>query len=162
MEKKQIKVGDFEYDFSYDKSLNMWRVIESSDVIEGHSIDIEIDLGNFTTPMDWTKVEKFIELVRNNNKLYIERISDAKQVLKTLFQSINKNYSQEFIEQIEFILSGIDFKGNCKIVNLEDRFIYDYFFFPVYTKEPYRDIGSFVWRANFRDSLLLGVYCNRL
>jgi len=163
MKKKQIIVNGIEYDFLYDENLNMWRIIENPNFIEGNSIDMEIDLSNFANHLDWQEVGNFIESMKNNNPLYIERIDDAKQVLKALFQSINKKgYDSDFFNYIEFNLSGIDYKGNCKIVNMKYHFEYDYFFFPQYTKEPYRDIGSFVWRANFRDTLLLGVFCDRI
>ena len=95
MEKKQIKVKNIEYDFFYDENLNMWRIIESPNFIEGHYIDMEIDLGNFTSGLDWLEVEKFIETMKNNNSLYVDRINDSKQVLKALFHSINKNYNQD-------------------------------------------------------------------
>jgi hypothetical protein len=163
MEKKKLNIKGSEYDFFYDERINMWRVIENSNFIEGQAIDLEIDLTNFTNQLDWKEVESFIESMRNNNLLCSESVEDAKEVLKSLFKSINKRvYDKDFFEYIEFNLSGIDFKGRCKNVNLGDKFEYDYFFFPQYTKEPYRDIGSFVWRANFRDTLLLGVYCDRI
>lgn len=162
MEKKQIRVKEVEYEFFYDENLNMWRIIESPYLIENHSIDVEIDLGNFKSALDWQDVVKFIGSIKNNHALYVERLNDSKQVLKSLFHSINKNYDDDFMSHVEFNLSGIDFKGNCEIVNLEDRFLFDYFFFPQYTKDPSKDIGSFVWRANFRDTLLLGVYCERI
>jgi hypothetical protein len=163
MEKKKLNIKGIEYDFFYDESLKMWRVIESPNFIDGESIDMEIDLKNFDNILEWEDVEKFIKSIKNNNSIYIERIEDAKKVLKTLFKSINKDgYDNDFYEHVEFNLSGIDFKGFCKNVNLIDKFEYDYFFFPSYSKDPYRDIGSFVWRANFRDTLLLGVFCDRL
>ena len=163
MEKKKLNVKGIEYHFFYDDEISMWRIIEETGLIDGHSIDLEIDLSNFTNPLDWQEVEKFIESMKNNNSLFIERIEDAKEVLKILFKTINKkSYDKNFYEDIEFNLSGIDFKGLCKNINLNDKFEYDYFFFPQYSKDPYRDIGSFVWRANFRDTLLLGVYCDRI
>lgn len=163
MEKKKIVTNNTEYEFFYDENLNMWRILENPNFIEGYSVDMEIELTNFVGGIDWQKTVGFIELLRNNNSLLIERITDAKIVLKSLFATINKkSYDADFLNYIEFNLSGIDFKGNCKIVNLEQQFEYDYFFFPQYTKDPYRDIGSFVWRANFRDMILLGVYCDRI
>jgi hypothetical protein len=163
MQKKKLNIKGNEYDFFYDNSINMWRVIENSNFIDGQTIDLEIDLVNFNNQLNWQEVEKFIESIKNNNALHSERIKDAKEVLKTLFKTINKaGYDNDFFEYIEFNLSGIDFKGYSKNVNLGDKFEFDYFFFPQYSKDPYRDIGSFVWRANFRDTLLLGVYCDRI
>lgn len=163
MEKKRIIANNTEYEFFYDESLNMWRILENSNFIEGYSLDMEIELTNFVGGIDWGKTAGFIELLQSNNSLLIERIADAKKVLKSLFETINKkSYDADFFNYIEFNMSGIDFKGNCNIVNLEQQFEYDFFFFPQYTKEPYRDIGSFVWSANFRDMLLLGVYCDRI
>ena len=163
MEKKKLNIKGIEYDFFYDENLNMWRVVEDSNFIEGQYIDLEIDLTNFNNQLDWQDVEEFIGTMKSNNPLYIERIEDAKTVLKSLFKTVNKGlYDENFHEYIEFNLSGIDFKGRCENVNLNNKFEYDYFFFPQYSKEPYKDIGSFVWRANFRDTLLLGVFCDRL
>lgn len=163
MENKKLNIQGVEYNFFYDEHLNMWRVIESPNFFDGQSIDMEIDLANINNSFDWQEVEKFIVSIKNNNSLCLERIEDAKAVLKTLFKTINKNgYDKDFFDYIEFNLSGIDFKGYCKNVNLGDKFEYDYFFFPQYSKDPYKDIGSFVWRANFRDALLLGVYCDRI
>ena len=163
MEKKSIKINNIEFEFFYDEHLNMWRIIENPNLIDGQNIDIEIDLANFKNSLDWLDITKFIESIKNNNTLFVERVGDAKEVLKSLFKSINKKvYEYDFYEHLEFNLAGIDFKGYCKNINLSDKFEYDYFFFPQYTKDPYRDIGSFVWRANFRDTLLLGVYCDRI
>jgi hypothetical protein len=163
MEKKVIVVNDIRYEFFFDENLNMWRIIENPNLINNLEIDLEIDLENLNGIIDWSHVIKFIEFILNNKSKLIERIEDAKNVLLALFKSINKDiYDDDFFNQIEFNLSGIDYKASCKIVNMEDRFEYDYFFFPQNTKDPYRDIGSFVWRANFRDTLLLGVYCDRI
>lgn len=163
MERKKLNIKGIEYDFFYDEHNNMWRVIDNPNIIDGQSIDLEIDLVNFENQIDWEEVSKFIESVKNNNPLYSERIKDAKKVLNTLFNTINKEvYKDDFFEHIEFKLSGIDFKGYSKNINLRVKFEFDYFFFPQYLKDPYRDIGSFVWRANFRDTLLLGVYCDRI
>jgi hypothetical protein len=163
MENKKLNIQGVEYDFFYDEHLNMWRVIENPNFFDGQFIDMEIDLANINNSFDWQEVEKFIVSIKNNNSFCLERMEDAKEVLKSLFKSINKGvYDKGFFEHIEFNLSGIDFKGYCKNVNLGDKFEYDYFFFPRYSKDPYKDIGSFVWRANFRDTLLLGVYCDRI
>ena len=40
--------------------------------------------------------------------------------------------------------------------------MYDYFLFPKFVDDPYHDVGSYTWKANFRDTLLLGVYCDRI
>ncbi|CAM3139365.1 hypothetical protein [Flavobacterium frigoris] len=163
MEIKKLTIKECEYSFIYDENQNMWRALENSNLIDGQTIDMEIDLANFNDSFDWQDVEKFIESLKNNNLLYLKRIEDAKAVLKTLFKVINKNgYDKEFFDYLDFNLSGIDFKGYCSNVNLKDKFEYDYFFFPQYSKDPYRDIGSFVWRSNFRDALLLGVSCDRI
>jgi hypothetical protein len=163
MEMKIIEVNNVEYEFFFDEDLNMWRITDNPNFIEGFSIDMEIELSNFVGGIEWQKTVKFIELLRTNNPLFIERVNDAKIVLKSLFATINKKtYDVNFLNHIEFYLSGIDFKGTCKIANLEEKFEYDCFFFPQYATDPYHDIGSFVWRANFRDTLLLGVYCDRI
>lgn len=163
MEKKKLNITGNQYDFFYDEHITMWRVVESPNFIEGQVIDFEIDLLNFTNQLDWNEVESFIELLRKNNSLYRGRIEEAKEVLKSLYRVINiGSHDKDLVEHVEFNLSGIDFKGRCKNINLSDEFEYDYFFFPQYSKDPYRDIGSFVWRANFRDNLLLGVYCDRI
>ena len=163
MEKKTLNIKGFEYEFFYDEQINTWRIIESQSIIDGYILDIEINLTNYNAVFNWQEIEKFIESLKNNNSLYVERIADAKEVLKSLFKSINKKvYDNDFFNYFEFNISGIDFKGYCNNINLNDKFEYDCFFFTQYTKEPYRDIGSFVWRANFRDTLLLGVYCDRM
>ena len=163
MKIKRLIITGNQYDFFYDEHITMWRVVESPNFIEGQVIDFEIDLLNFTNQLDWNEVESFIALLKKNNSWYRDRIEDAKEVLKSLYKAINKGgYDKDFFEHVEFNLSGIDFKGRCKNINLSHTFEYDYFFFPQYSKDPYRDIGSFVWRANFRDNLLLGVYCDRI
>lgn len=139
MEKKKLSIKGDEYDFFYDDRNNMWRVIENSSIIKGQVIDLEIDLTNFTGQLDWQEVERFIESMKNNNSLHSERIEDAKEVLQSFFKSINKGvYDNIFFEHIKFNLSGIYFKGSCKNVNLIDKFEYDYFFFPQYSKDPYQ------------------------
>lgn len=163
MEKKKIIIDNVEFEFFFDENSNMWRIIETPNLLIDNIIDIEIDLDNFVNTLDWQEVGGFIKSIKNNNLLYLERIEDAKMVLKAFFKSIYKNgFDKDFYEHIEFYLSGIDFKGYCKNVNLSDKFEFDYFFFPQYSKDPYRDIGSFVWRAHFRDTLLLGVFCDRI
>jgi hypothetical protein len=163
MEKKVLEANGYKFEFLLDEQSNIWRTIQTPYLIEGQSIDLEIDLANFTNALNWEEIVKFIVSIKSNNKLRAERIGDAKEVLKTLFKSINRNvYDEDFFNHLDFNLTGIDFRGRCKNVNLSHQFEYDYFFFPHYTKDPYRDIGAFVWRANFREALLLGVYCDRI
>lgn len=86
-----------------------------------------------------------------------KNISDAKEVLLALFKTIYKNtFDDEILENIDFNFVGIDFKGFSQ--NYQDKFNYDFQFFPFYKKDQYKDIGAFLWKAFFRDRLLLGVY----
>ncbi len=132
-------------------------------ILENTLIDFEIDLIHFDNGVIWNDVEKFIELIKRDVNKTLENIDDAKSVLLILFQKIYANtFPSEVLQNIDFIISGIDFKGCCKNINLQDKFEYDYFFFPCYINDKSKDIGSFVWRASFRDKLLLGVFCERL
>ena len=67
MEKKKIVTNNTEYEFFYDESLNMWRILENPNFIEGYSIDMEIELTNFVGGVDWQKIVGFIELLQNNS-----------------------------------------------------------------------------------------------
>lgn len=160
---KNISINGLDFDFIFYEHLNMWRIIESPNFITGYKIDIEIDLKYFTNGLDWDEITRFIQLLKDKMSLFTEGISESKRVLKCFFKSIYNNaYDNEFFHLIDFNLTGIDFRGNCTIKNLEQSFDFHFFFFPKYLKDPYKDIGAFTWRAIFRDTLLLGVYCDRI
>jgi hypothetical protein len=161
--KKEIIVNKNSFEFFFDENVNMWRLIENPNLIHNISIDIEIDLVNVGSEINWSDVQKFIEFLHENSIFMDECLNDSSSLLHSLFSSIyKKTYDNDFLKNITFTLSGIDFKGYSKNINLSNRFEYDYFFFPIDSKNPSNDIGSFVWRANFRDKLLLGVYCDRI
>lgn len=163
MKKKKIIANNFEFEFFFDENLEMWRIIETPNIILNNNIDIEIDLSKIGKNIDWEVVIKFIEFIKTNNILFNERIEDAQTLLKSFFTIVNKNiYSETFLEDIEFRISGIDFLGFSNQINLKNNFVFDLFFFPIYRKDEYQDIGVFTWRANFRDLLLLGVFCDRI
>jgi hypothetical protein len=161
--KKAIIVNGNNFEFGYDENLRIWRILESPHIIDGLTIDVEIDMANVGDGMDWSQVVKFLDFLQNNKAKIVERIEDAKRVLVMLFRTINKDvYDHEFMRHLKFNVAGIDYKGLCKLANMENYFEYDYFFFPQYELDRYRDIGSFIWRATFRDTLLLGVSCDRM
>ena len=161
MERKNIIRDSKSFEFFLDENLNMWRLLESPFLITDRSIDLEIDLRNIKGDLSWKEIEDFIDYLSLSKKV-TDNITDAQRLLHTYFSVINKTYDIDFLKDIVFNLSGIDYKGYCNNVNLSDKFEYDLFFFPQYAKDIHRDVGSFVWRANFRDTLLLGVYCDRL
>lgn len=141
----------------------MWRVIESDRLLGDTPIDLEIDLKHFKSELQWNDVEEFLLFLSNNYERLLGLTEDAKIVLLALFQRIYRDtYSKEELGNVHFNLTGIDFKGHCQNINLADEFDFDLFFFPYFTDDVHRDIGSFVWRANFRNGLLLGVYCDRI
>ena len=159
--KKSIIINGLNFEYFFDERVNSWRMIDSPDLIRGHTIDVEINLANFNEGLNWGDLEKFIKFILDNQSKHFQSIEDAKYVLHSFFKVVNKNsYDPDFFKAIDFNLSGIDYKGHSKNITLADSIEFDYFFFPVYTKDIYRDIGSFVWRANFRDNILLGVYCD--
>lgn len=161
--KKELFINDITYDFFFDEGNNMWRLIDNKNLIDGNSVDLEIDLGNLAEGIKWDEIEKFIKFISSDKAKVFQNIRDARTVLQSFYRVINKDvYDHRFFDNIHFNITGIDYKGHPKNVNLINSFEYDYFFFPQYTKDIYRDIGSFVWRVNFRDNLLLGVYCDRL
>lgn len=160
MERRSIVRNGKSFEFFFDDHLNMWRLIESQFLINGYNIDLEIDLKKINHQLSWKEIEDFIDYLSLNKKVF-ENIADAEKLLNVYFSIINKTYDVDFLKNVVFILSGIDYKGYCSNVNLLDKFEYDLLFFPQYSKDPLRDIGSFVWRASFRDTLLLGVSCDR-
>jgi len=96
MENKTITVNNNEFNFLFDENLNMWRVIESSNLIGGNVIDLEIDLKNVDNILDWNSVIKFIQLLNNCSNILNERVQDASSVLNSLFKSINRKAYEEF------------------------------------------------------------------
>jgi len=161
--KKEIILNGIPYVFYFSEELNLWRVIESDKIISSHTIDLEIDLNNLKKNIDWNEIDSFISFLKSHNEKIIENIKDAEEVLLNLFKIIyKKSFTKEIKSNISFRLSGIDYKSYCRIINMEKDFEYDFFFFPYNSKNEYQDIGSFVWRANFRNLLLLGVYCDRI
>lgn len=160
---KHITVNDISYEFRFDERLNMWRMLENNSLVANCSIDLEIDLAHSGGIIDWGQISDFIEFLRSSREIINDNITGAQFVLGALFKAINKGaYEDDFFNDVVFGLSGIDYKGLSKNINLKNSFEYDLFFFPQYTKNIYEDIGSYVWRANFRDALLLGVYCDRI
>lgn len=157
MKKESIKVTNREFEFFLDERLNMWRIIENPNIIDGYTVDIEIDLKNQEESFDITQISPFIDYVMINKELIYRNVNDAKVVLLGLFQTLYKNtFDQEILDNIDFNFVGIDYKGYSK--TYPEKFKYDFQFFPFYKKDQLKDIGAFLWKAFFRDRLLLGVY----
>lgn len=161
--KKEILIDENNVEFFYDEDLNMWRLIETPHILEDTLIDFEIDLIHFENDVIWKDVENFIKIIKRDMNKNFKNIDDAKSILLILFQKIYANtFSSEILQNIDFTVSGIDYKGFCKNINLQDKYEYDYFFFPYCINDESRDVGTFVWRASFRDKLLFGVFCDQL
>lgn len=157
MIKEIIAVNSNDFEIFFDERLNMWRIIESKDIITNYTLDIEIDLKNLNGEFEISQIAPFLEYIQSNKEIMYKNISDAKEVLLALFKTIYKNtFDDEILENIDFNFVGIDFKGFSQ--NYQDKFNYDFQFFPFYKKDQYKDIGAFLWKAFFRDRLLLGVY----
>lgn len=157
MRKEIVTVNNVEFEFFFDERLNMWRTIENSNIIDGYHIDIEIDLKNQKESFYITEIISFMEYLKSNAEIVNRNVNDSKIVLRSLFQTLYKNiFSQEVLDNIDFNFVGIDYKGYSE--NYPEKFEYDLQFFPFYKKDQYRDIGAFLWKAFFRDKLLLGVY----
>lgn len=160
MKKITIFKNDNSFEFFFDENLNMWRLIENQNLIPGYFIDLEIDLKFFSNNLSWNEVEEFFDFLFFKMNSH-NNIKDSQQLLFSQFCIINKSYDEALLKNIVFNISGINFKGYSKNVNLLDKFEYDLFFYPQNIENPYQDIGSYVWKANFRENLLLGVYCDR-
>jgi len=157
MRKEKIIINNTDFEFFFDERLNMWRIIENSSIIEGYTIDIEIDLKNQEESFEIVQISLFVEYLKSNREIICLNVNDAKVVLLGLFQTLYKNtFDQEVLNNIDFNFVGIDYKGYSK--TYPGKFKYDFQFYPFYKKDQYRDIGAFLWRAFFRDRLLLGVY----
>lgn len=160
---KELIVKNVAFKFEFIEDINLWRISENSNLIEGSVIDLEIDLGNHNNSLDWSKVEDFIKYIMTHNDVYKDRIIRSKEVLKSLFSSIYiDTYNLNFLDNIDFNLVSINYKGNCDNVNLKDEYIFDFQFYPASVSDSYKDLGAFVWEANFRNIQLLGVYCDML
>jgi hypothetical protein len=156
--KKEIIIQGINYEFWFDEELNMWRIRGNNSLIDSHTIDLEIDLANLGGTIDWIEIADFISSILGNRSAVNENIKNAQLVLWSYYKTIHKKaFDEEFFQDVAFDLTGIDYKG--KKANT-DSFMYDYFFFPQYLKDIYRDIGSVPYRANFRGQLFLGIYCD--
>ncbi len=144
--KKIVIINTRNFEFFFDERLNMWRLIENSLIIENEVVDLEINLSILDSDLDWTDIENFLKSFRLDKHIVSKNINDAKSVLKHLFSIINKDaFSNDFLDEIDFKLVGIDYKGKSNNVNLKNEFVYDFFFFPYNIKNNYADVGSFVW-----------------
>ena len=158
MKKHKIIIYNIEYEFYFDERLEMWRINENKNIHKGFILDIEIVLKNFNSEINMLiELESFLKYIIDNSKIVEKNINDARKVLLALFITIyEKTYSEEVLNKIEFNFVGIDFKGHCTLY--KSKYKFDFQFFPRYNKDPNKDIGSFLWKALFRDQLLLGVY----
>jgi hypothetical protein len=160
---KHITVNGIKYEFWFDERLNMWRILENRSLVDYYAIDVEIDLAHSGGIIDWDQIADFIEFITSSRQIVNDNITGAQFVLGSLFKTIYKGaFDDNFFNDVVFNLSGIDYKGLCKNINLKNSFEYDFFFFPQFKKNINEDISTYVWRANFRDTLLLGVYCDRI
>jgi hypothetical protein len=156
---KNIVVEGVSFEFFLDRDTHMWRLIDCSDLLPSCTLDIEISLSNFNNGINWNDVEGFIRFFKNESRLVYNGVEQAKMLLKSFFALTYKDaFNPQDLADIEFSLSGIDFKGHCGIE--KEKFHYDMFFFPYNKVDKYKDIGALTWRAFFRDALLLGVYCD--
>jgi hypothetical protein len=159
--KKNIVFRGKNYDFFWDDNTQIWRLINCENVLSGYVLDVEIELSNFSESVDWRDVEKLFSFFNQNSVLVNQRIMEAQGLLKHFFEIVYKDsIDAQTLFNIDFSLSGIDFKGRCKID--KDKYLFDMFFFPKNSVDIHEDIGAFAWRVHFRDALLLGVYCDHI
>ena len=157
MQKENFLVNNIEFEFFFDERLNMWRIIENENIISGYKLDIEVDLKNLDEKFEIFQISSFLEYIQLNNEAITKNINNAKIVLQSLFQTVyNDTFENEILDNIDFNFVGIDYKGYSQ--NYQSKFDYDFQFFPFYKNDKYKDIGSFLWKAFFRDRVLLGVY----
>ncbi|HRG53183.1 MAG TPA: hypothetical protein PLL00_10135 [Bacteroidia bacterium] len=156
--KKRITVNSIDFEFFFDERLNMWRILENKNVLDGFTLDIEIDLKNFKQKdFEMAQIQSFLEYLHKNKSIIDRNLEDAKKVLLSFFQKLYANvFDKDVLENIDFNFVGIDFKGYSG--NYNNMFEYDFQFFPYYIKDTDKDIGTFLWKAMFRNGLLLGVY----
>lgn len=159
MKKEKIIVNNSDFEFFFDERLNMWRIIENPNIIEGYTLDIEIDLKNQEESFDITQISSFVEYIKSNQEIIYQNINDAKFVLLSFFQTLYRNtFDKEVLNNIDFNFVGIDYKGHSK--TYPEKFRYDFQLYPFYKNDQYKDIGAFLWKAFFRDRFLLGVYAD--
>ncbi|WP_143708756.1 hypothetical protein [[Flexibacter] sp. ATCC 35208] len=140
------------------KRVNMWRSLENRSLVDKYPINIEIKVTGPAADVDWNDVVKFIDLLTNNRLRVNANIKDAQTVLGACFSAVYKEgYDSEFLKDIIFTPTGIDYKGRHPYV--PNTFLYDYFFFPQYAKDIYEDVGAVAYRAHFKDHWFLGIYC---
>lgn len=157
MKKEKITINTNDFEFFFDDRLNMWRILENENIIRGYTLDIEIDLKNQNDEFELPQISLFLEYLHSNKEIMLENVNRAKVVLLALFQIIYKDtFDKEILDNIDFNFVGIDFKGYSQ--NHQGKFDYDFQFFPFYKNDPHKDIGTFLWKAFFRDRILLGVY----
>jgi len=159
--KKKLIVNNTNYTFLYTEDANLWVIAESTNLLSGYKIDLEIDLKLLGKDINWNEVSDFIfYLQRRTDKTNKDVITKSNIALKGLFNSI---YIDSFTEQvksnIEFKLSGINYKKTIS-TRLGNKYEYDLFFFPYNAKDKHMDIGTFTWNVKMRGNVLYGVNCD--
>ena len=107
--KKRITVNSIDFEFFFDERLNMWRILENKNVLDGFTLDIEIDLENFKQKdFEMAQIQSFLEYLHKNKSIIDRNLEDAKKVLLSFFQKLYGNvFDKEVLENIDFNLRVI-------------------------------------------------------
>lgn len=159
--KKELIVNSINYTFLFIEDINIWVLSESTNLVSGYNIDLEIDLNLLGKDINWSEISDFIfYLQRRSSRTNKDIITKSNIALKGLFNSIYINsFTEQVKPHIEFELSGINYKKTIS-TGLGDQYEYDLFFFPYDAKDKHRDIGTFVWNVKMRSNVLYGVNCD--
>ncbi|MCA6392173.1 MAG: hypothetical protein IM607_12365 [Cytophagales bacterium] len=142
--------------FVYDETAKLWRCICKDIFFNGQEIDIEINQIEF----NWNDIESFFSyLVENKNYYLNSLICDTTNVLKCMSCIVYKKHNQ--LEYLDFVLTGVSFKGISPSNEDSKIYLYDLYFTPINLREEFYDWGAFIWSAKFRNSLLISVSCDR-
>jgi hypothetical protein len=158
---KELSVCGIAYSFSFNESLNLWRVVGSQNLLSGYKIDLEVNLNLTKKDIDWSELSKFISYLQARSyKVNSDTIDKSKIALKGLFNGIYKDSLAEEVKvNVDFELSGIDYRKTL-VSSFGSKYEYDMFFFPYNSIDRNMDMGSFVWRAKMRGNVLYGVDCD--
>lgn len=158
MEEKKLLINDNEYVFTYSPDSDRWGISEC-DVVKGHLLEFGISMKQFPeSSFWWEDVAAFISYLRERNSWLVEKIVAAKVPLLALCRAFFKDgIDDEQDRHIDLEAVGIDYKGHRKSITGEREFCYDICYSLYDVRDPYEDMGMFIWRAVFVGEQISGV-----
>ncbi|SHM83354.1 hypothetical protein [Chitinophaga sp. CF418] len=158
MEEIVLNIDDKAYVFTVSHDAKNWHSPES-DIVAGHLLEFLINIEQTRDALfSWEDVAAFISNVHKHNSWYVERIAAAKGPVLGLCRSFFKDgIDEEQDRHLDLDPGIIEYKGYSTTAAGERVYHYAIHYLLSDARDPYEDMGMYLWCAAFAGGRITGV-----